>query len=79
MELVENEFFVAMGGLAWAANVSSGVDENGRKMAVPEHDFTSHLISRPRSFPFELRVRSEERRGQVMEWYLEAGEKLAAM
>ncbi|KAF2119286.1 cytochrome P450 [Lophiotrema nucula] len=68
MDLVENEFFVAIGGMAWAANISKKVDANGRIIEVPRHEYSTYLISRPKKFPFDMKPRSLERKAQVAEF-----------
>ncbi|TKA82463.1 hypothetical protein B0A49_00063 [Cryomyces minteri] len=72
MGLVEAEFFVGIGGMAWAANISKKRDALGREIAVPAHDYTSLLISRPRPFQFDLKPRTEKREQQVWDNYFAA-------
>jgi hypothetical protein len=71
MDLVEVEFFVAIGAMAWASTISKKRDELGRDMYVPAHDYTTYLISRPKPFPFELKPR-DEARGKLVEMNFEA-------
>jgi hypothetical protein len=65
MDLVEVEFFVAIGAMAWSSTISKRRDALGRDMHVPAHDYTTYLISRPKPFPFEMRPRDEGRRKLV--------------
>lgn len=66
VDLVEAELLVAVGGMAWACQISKKRDERtGEEMVPAAHDYTSLLISRPKMFPFELRARSEGRRAEV--------------
>ena len=52
--------------MAWACAISKATDPaTGLEITPPEHDYTSLLISRPKFFPFSLRARSEERKGEV--------------
>lgn len=69
MDLVEVEFFVAMGAMAWASTISKKRDGLGREIHVPAHDYTTYLISRPKPFPFEMKARNEERRKLVEKNY----------
>ena len=53
--------------MAWAFQVAKRKDEFGREIEVPEHDYTSLLISRPKPFGFELSARNESREAAVRE------------
>ncbi|KAJ4360915.1 uncharacterized protein N0V89_001484 [Didymosphaeria variabile] len=57
MDLVENEFFVSIGAMAWAFDVARKVGDDGREVEIPRHDYTTYLISRPRKFAFDLKAR----------------------
>ncbi|KAH7381516.1 cytochrome P450 [Pyrenochaeta sp. MPI-SDFR-AT-0127] len=61
MDLVEQEFFVAMGAMAWACCIEKKRDELGREIHVPEHEYSTYLISRPKAFAFNLVPRSEKK------------------
>lgn len=76
MDLVENEFFVAMGAMAWACTISKKRDRDGREIHVPHHEYSTYLISRPKKFAFELKPRSEKRRTQVQEFWSNAIKEL---
>lgn len=72
MDLVEQEFLVGMGSMAWAFNFSKKLDEAGRPIDIPAHDYTSLLISRPRPFQFAIQPRSEGREVQLYAQYFDA-------
>ncbi|KAK7535729.1 cytochrome P450 [Phyllosticta citribraziliensis] len=72
MDLVEQEFLIGMGSMAWAFNFSKKLDDSGRPMDIPAHDYTSMLISRPRPFQFALEPRSEGREVQLYAQYFDA-------
>ncbi|KAF2713324.1 cytochrome P450 [Pleomassaria siparia CBS 279.74] len=65
MNLTENEFFLAMGGMAWAMTISKKKDVDGREISIPHHDYSQYLISRPENFNFQVKPRSEKRGIQV--------------
>ncbi|KAI9695337.1 MAG: hypothetical protein M1820_008689 [Bogoriella megaspora] len=70
-DLVEAELIVAIGNLAWACNISQKLGLDGKPMPIPidasAASYTAQLISRPKTFPFELVPRSENRAQQVRE------------
>lgn len=75
MDLVEQEFLVGMGGMAWAFDIAKKRDPaTGRPIHIPAHDYTSLLISRPRPFQFNLKARSQEREVGIWRQYEEAVE-----
>ncbi|KAF2260299.1 cytochrome P450 [Lojkania enalia] len=76
MDLVENEFFVAIGGMAWCSTIGKKRDMYGREIEVPRHDYSTYLISRPKKWEFDLRPRSEKRRAQVAEFWAQCIPKL---
>jgi cytochrome P450 len=76
MDLVENEFLVAIAGMAWATNITRKKDAMGREIEVPHHDFSSYLISRPKKFYFDYKIRSEGRRLQLEDYWKKALPKL---
>lgn len=63
--------------MAWACNINKKRDSEGNEIPVPAHDYTSLLISRPKSFPFDLQPRSKKREQQVWDNYYEAVSKEA--
>lgn len=70
--LVEHELLVGIGAMAWAFDVSKKRDLKGAEIAIPRHNYTSLIISRPRAFDFDLRARSTERRALVWKQYEDA-------
>jgi hypothetical protein len=61
VDIVEQELFLVMGGLAWGFNITGKKDEFGRDMYVPADKYTSLLIAKPVEFQFELSPVSNER------------------
>ncbi|KAF2437264.1 cytochrome P450, partial [Karstenula rhodostoma CBS 690.94] len=68
MDLTDHEFFLTMGGMAWAMAISKKRDMNGREVPVPHHDYSQFLISRPNKFDFAVRPRSEKRQLQLEDY-----------
>ncbi|CZS95870.1 related to cytochrome p450 [Rhynchosporium agropyri] len=56
VDIVEQELFLAMGGLAWAFDVQKKTDKEGKEIEVPLAKYTSLLIAKPEKFEFECRV-----------------------
>jgi cytochrome P450 len=79
MDLIENEFFVAIGAMAWAITVRKLKDANGREIDVPSHDYSTYLISRPRKLHLDLRVRSDEKRVLMQEFQRAAAKQLESL
>ncbi|KAL3427534.1 cytochrome p450 [Phlyctema vagabunda] len=61
IDIVEQELFLVMGGLAWAFDISKKRDKDGSEIEVPLAKYTSLLIAKPEHFEFDLRVRDQER------------------
>lgn len=76
MDLVEQEFFVAMGAMAWACHIEKKRDDLGREIHVPGHEYTTNLISRPNTFNFSLLPRSEKKVSQIEEFSTRARREL---
>lgn len=82
--IVEQDLFLAMGGLAWAFDICKKRDPaTGRDMFVHWNDYTPLLIAKPTKFPFDAHPRSEEKMALVRERYditrtLEEQERLEA-
>lgn len=69
VEIVEQELFLVMGGMAWAFDFRNKIDKSGQKIQIPWNNFTSLLIAKPEKFEFEMRMNSDEKRARVeMEW-----------
>jgi cytochrome P450 len=60
-DLTEHEFFLAIGGMAWAMSVGKKRDGMGREIDVPLHDYGALVITKPEKFPFEVKPRSEKK------------------
>ncbi|KAI1828280.1 cytochrome P450 [Xylaria intraflava] len=62
--LVEQDLYLAMGGMAWAFDIRKKRRDGGRGAEIPVHwnDFTPLLIAKPRPFEFDAVVRGEEKR-----------------
>ncbi|PBP18533.1 cytochrome P450 [Diplocarpon rosae] len=69
VDIVEQELFLVMGGLAWAFDISKKKDKEGREVEVPKDRYTSLLIAKPEHFEFECRlVRDEMGPGLEKAW-----------
>ncbi|KAH8678862.1 cytochrome P450 [Tricladium varicosporioides] len=62
VEIVDQELFLVMAGLAWAFDIRKKKDPAGNEMVPDDLKYTSLLIAKPVKFDFDLTVRSEERR-----------------
>lgn len=67
MDIVEQELFLTMGGMAWAFDIGKKKDGLGREIEVPWAKYTSLLIAKPEQFEFELTPVSGERSKMVVE------------
>jgi hypothetical protein len=67
VDIVEQELFLAMGGIAWAFEISKKKDELGNEIVVPLDKYTSLLIAKPKRFDFDLRPRTEEKKSMLNE------------
>ncbi|KAL2075729.1 hypothetical protein VTL71DRAFT_672 [Oculimacula yallundae] len=56
VDIVEQELFLSMGGLAWAFDIRKKRDGEGKEIEVPMNKYTSLLIAKPEAFEFECRV-----------------------
>lgn len=61
MDIVEQELFLTMGGMAWAFDIRKKIDASGREIEVPLAKYTSLLIAKPQKFQFDLTPVSQER------------------
>ncbi len=61
--LVEQDLYLAMGGMAWAFNILKKKRADGSDVPVHWNDYTSLLIAKPVPFEFDATVRSEEKEG----------------
>ena len=67
VDIVEQELFLVMGGIAWAFEISKKKDEFGNEIEGPADRYTSLLIAKPEKFEFELKPRSDENNAMVEE------------
>ncbi|KAI1333495.1 cytochrome P450 [Xylariaceae sp. FL0016] len=59
--IVEQDLFLAMGGMAWAFDTRKKRRADGSEVPVHWNDYTPLLIAKPAPFEFEVDVRSEEK------------------
>jgi hypothetical protein len=71
VDIVEQELFLAMGGLAWAFNITGKKDAFGRDLYIPSDKYTSLLIAKPVEFEFDLNPVSNERMEMVEKMWRE--------
>ncbi|KAL2194716.1 cytochrome P450, partial [Corynascus similis CBS 632.67] len=70
--IVEQDLFLAMGGLAWGFTIYKKRDPQfaGRELPVHWNDYTPLLIAKPATFPFEAVPRSWEKVRRMRDMYL---------
>jgi Cytochrome P450 len=61
IDIVEQELFLVMGGLAWAFDIRKKKSKFGYEVPVPMDKYTSLLIAKPQKFVFEMKPTSESR------------------
>jgi cytochrome P450 len=66
IDIVEQELFLTMGGMAWAFDISKKKDAMGREIEVPLAKYTSLLIAKPEKFEFDLTPVSPEKLSMVI-------------
>lgn len=59
--IVDQDLFLAMGGMAWAFNLRKKRRADGSEVPVHWNDYTPLLIAKPMPFEFDATVRSEEK------------------
>ncbi|KAI0872055.1 cytochrome P450 2C3 [Hypoxylon argillaceum] len=59
--LVEQDLYLAMGGMAWAFDIRKKRRADGSEVPVHWNDYTPLLIAKPKPFEFDAVVRGEER------------------
>ncbi|KAK0631150.1 cytochrome P450 [Bombardia bombarda] len=68
--IVEQDLFLAMGGVAWALDIRKKRDPiTGAEMHVHWNDYTPLLIAKPTKFPFDALPRSEDKTMRMREMY----------
>ncbi|KAG4426291.1 hypothetical protein IFR04_000474 [Cadophora malorum] len=76
VDIVEQELFLVMGGLAWAFDIRKKRAVDGKEVEVPLAKYTSLLIAKPEKFEFECRLverggKGEDGKGMRMKERLE--------
>ncbi|KAI1121639.1 cytochrome P450 2C3 [Nemania abortiva] len=61
LPLVEQDLYLAMGGMAWAFDLRRKRRADGSEVEVHWNDYTPLLIAKPKHFEFDAVVRGEER------------------
>ena len=67
--LVEQDLYLAMGGIAWAFHLRKKRRADGSEVPVHWNDYTPLLIAKPMPFEFDAIVRGEEKRGLLAEMW----------
>ncbi|KAI8627302.1 cytochrome P450 [Xylariaceae sp. FL1651] len=67
--IVEQDLYLAMGGMAWAFNIQKKRRADGSEIPVHWNDFTPLLIAKPVAFEFDAIVRSEEKRALLRQMW----------
>ncbi len=65
VDIVEQELFLVMGGLAWGFEIGKKKDRFGRETYVSADKYTSLLIAKPEQFEFEMRSVKEGRQQEI--------------
>jgi len=69
IDIVEQELFLVMGGLAWAFDIRKKKSKFGYEVPVSLDKYTSLLIAKPEKFVFEMKPVSEDRVDMIeKEW-----------
>ncbi|KAI0110422.1 cytochrome P450 2C3 [Nemania sp. FL0031] len=61
LPLVEQDLYLAMGGMAWAFDMRKKRRADGTEIPVHWNDYTPLLIAKPKPFEFDATVRGEEK------------------
>lgn len=62
LPLVEQDLYLAMGGMAWAFHIRKKRHPDGSEVSVHWNEYTPLLIAKPATFEFDAIVRSDETR-----------------
>lgn len=75
--IVEQDLFLAMGGLAWAFTIQKRVDPaTGAVIPVPWNEFSDLLIAKPVKFQFDAILRGgEDKRAELRTMWKAANEE----
>ena len=78
VDIVEQELFLVMGGLAWAFDIRKKMSKFGYEVPVPADKYTSLLIAKPEKMAFEMKPVSQDRIQMIeKDWMRINGEKSA--
>ena len=78
VDIVEQELFLVMGGLAWAFDIRKKMSKFGYEVPVPTDKYTSLLIAKPEKMAFEMKPVSQDRVLMIeKDWMRINGEKSA--
>ncbi|KAI1312048.1 cytochrome P450 2C3 [Xylaria venustula] len=67
--LVEQDLYLAMGGIAWALDIRKKRRPDGSQVPVHWNDYTPLLIAKPCPFEFDAVVRGEEKREMLRQMW----------
>lgn len=70
--IVDQDLFLAMGGVAWAFHLRKKKRADGTEVHVHWNDYTPLLIAKPKPFEFDVVVRNEKTR-EMLKTMWEAG------
>ncbi|KAI1169807.1 cytochrome P450 2C3 [Nemania sp. FL0916] len=73
LPLVEQDLYLAMGGIAWAFDIRRKRRADGTEVPVHWNDFTPLLIAKPKPFEFDAVVRGGGERERVLSKMWEEG------
>jgi hypothetical protein len=61
VDVVEQELFLVIGGLAWAFDIRKKMSKFGYEVPVPTDKYTNLLISKPEKMAFEMKPVSQDK------------------
>jgi hypothetical protein len=71
VDIVEQELFLVMGGLAWAFDIRKKRNKFGYEVPVPTDKYTSLLIAKPEKFQFGMKPVSQDRVNMIKKDWME--------
>ena len=66
VDIVNHELYLVCGAIAWAFDIRRKLDAAGKKIAIPNLDYSNLLISKPAIFFFDLTIRDEAKKEAVI-------------
>ncbi len=69
MHIAERSLYLLIARIAWACDIKKKVNGKGNVIEVPLYDYCDGFNVQPNWFPFDLKVRSEQRWDIVNEAY----------